>query len=512
MSSQRRTAAFLSVLSLLSTTAAALTTFQPICTAPTSTVSFVFIPNSRGTLEIIWGCVFAIFACTWTIHHPNLPRQRRKGRRGYGENLKCDLRDFWEATKLAFYTIIAPEAIVSVACSELLSAYWIRGEVERVAARKRAWHRSRSVVTPVTPVGPGSNPKALVESISLESSGAASSTATANSRPQTPVAQGGRKQFGNNEEQPSCDDDSWTIAEIQYANMGGFTTLVEGASPGKAGELYHLTAFEILNLWEEGRLLKSLPRIDEDELYDRSKCDLFLKTLAVVEILWSVIQIVTRLVRHLPVSPMELAVLAFSSCAVLIYSFYWMKPKNVYTTIHIPLASAELVPAADLATYRKHNEVHIVREFLLPPLACMKAQIHHIRPPGAPLSSVTSLRIPRSSHYANTLSRIAGYFAAALFGGIHAVAWKFPFPTMTEMLAWRCATVYTAIYGPIVFSQDFMLRKHRKVQKSVFCALTWLYVIARLVIIGEMVRTLFYLPKDSFLPTWVPNWSREIDV
>lgn len=62
--------------------------------------------------------------------------------------------------------------------------------------------------------------------------------------------------------------------------------------------------------------------------------------------------------------------------------------------------------------------------------------------------------------------------------------------------------MYTAVYGPIVFSMDFMLGGHRKVQKSVFCALTWAYVVARLVIIGEMVRGLFYLPGDSFVPTW----------
>ncbi|KAK4208789.1 hypothetical protein QBC37DRAFT_325081 [Rhypophila decipiens] len=440
MSSPGRIRAVLIVLSLATVTTA-FTSFQPLCTAPTSAVSYVAIPNSRGTIEIVWACVFAIFACTWTVHHPNLPRQRRKGRRGWGENMKCDLRDFWESTKLAFYTIIAPEAIVSVACSELLSAYWILGE------------------------------------------------------------------HGIHCDEPLNDSDSWTISEIQFANMGGFTTLVEGETPGKAGTLYHLTAFEILNMWEEGRLLKGLPRIDLDELYDRSKCDFFVKTLSVAEILWSVLQVLIRVARNLVVSPLELAVLAFSACACITYALYWMKPKNVYTTIHVPLASPQLVPAADLARYRQHNEVHIVREFLLPPIGCMKAQMHHVRPAGDPLCSVTSLRIPRGSHYANVVPRIAGYFAAALFGGIHAAAWQFPFPSATELCAWRCATIYTAIYGPITFSQDLLLRRHRTVQKSVFCVLTWLYVIARLVIISEMVRTMFYLPTESFMPTWVPEWT-----
>jgi len=489
------------VLLLLSplSVAGAFTAFQPICTAPPEGVSFVVIPNSRGTLEIIWGCVFAIFACTWTVHHPNVPHQRRKGPRRYSENFRLDLRDFWEATKLALYTVIAPEAIVAVACSELLSAYWIRGEVERIAEKKRAWHRSRPSREAPAPVDPEVPPSPVCS----EGPSHGSSTATASPRPESlTTIQERRKSFVDDYNERSDDGDSWRISEIQYANMGGFTTMVEGPTPGKRPSLYHLTAFEILSMWEDGKLLNGLPRIDEDELYDRSKCDLFLKTLAVVEILWSVTQVVTRLGRKLAVSPMELAVLAFSSCAVLIYGFYWMKPKNVYTSVNVPLLSANLVRPSTLASHRKHHEVHIVREFLLPPHI---PKSHHIRAPGSPLSSVTSLRIPPNNHYANTAPRIAGYFAAALFGGIHAVAWNFQFPSRTELVAWRCATVYTAIYGPIVFSQDFMLRTQRKVQKSVFCFLTWLYVIARLVIIVEMLRTLFYLPPESFVPTWTAN-------
>ncbi|KAM7221035.1 hypothetical protein V8F06_003597 [Rhypophila decipiens] len=420
--------------------------------------------------------------------------------------MKCDLRDFWESTKLAFYTIIAPEAIVSVACSELLSAYWILGEVARIAARKRAWHRRPSSAVSTHATELDSDTKEIFETISLDGHCTGSSTLTAISRPASPAPWDDHK-HGIHCDEPLNDSDSWTISEIQFANMGGFTTLVEGETPGKAGTLYHLTAFEILNMWEEGRLLKGLPRIDLDELYDRSKCDFFVKTLSVAEILWSVLQVLIRVARNLVVSPLELAVLAFSACACITYALYWMKPKNVYTTIHVPLASPQLVPAADLARYRQHNEVHIVREFLLPPIGCMKAQMHHVRPAGDPLCSVTSLRIPRGSHYANVVPRIAGYFAAALFGGIHAAAWQFPFPSATELCAWRCATIYTAIYGPITFSQDLLLRRHRTVQKSVFCVLTWLYVIARLVIISEMVRTMFYLPTESFMPTWVPEWT-----
>lgn len=516
MSSLRGIGAWL-LFSTHFTRVGAFTTYQPICTHPDGQVSFVFIPNSRGTVEIIWACLFAIFACTWTVHHPNLPPQRRKGPRRWTENFKLDLRDFWESTKLAFYAMIAPESIVAVSCSELLSAYWLRGEVERIADNKRAWHRSRGrPICPATPVGPERSPQTTSECINSKemSSGCSIASTTSSS-----IAIECKEKLY---EYTSGDGDSWTIAEIQFANMGGFTTVVAGSGPEKGSTLYHLTAFEIVNMWEEGHLLKALPRIDEDALYDRSKCDLFLKTLAVVEILWSVTQIITRLVRQLAVSPIELAVLAFSTCAVFIYCFYWMKPKNVYTSIPITLdsPSGNLPSATTLARYRRHHEVHIIREFLLPPLSYSHTHpstpqllpqtftAADVRPLGAPLSSVTSFRIPPVSpltKYINTIPRIAGYFAAALFGGIHALAWSFPFPSSAEQVAWRCATVYTALYGPIVFSQDCMLRRHRRLQKTVFCVLTWGYVVARLVIIGEMLRSLFWLPgggKGAFVPTF----------
>ncbi|KAK0712179.1 hypothetical protein B0T21DRAFT_415750 [Apiosordaria backusii] len=56
--------------------AGAYTTFQPACTTPTDPVNFVSSPDSHGSLEILWTSLLTIFACTWAIHHPNVPEQR----------------------------------------------------------------------------------------------------------------------------------------------------------------------------------------------------------------------------------------------------------------------------------------------------------------------------------------------------------------------------------------------------------------------------------------------------
>lgn len=58
----------------------AYTSFQPTCTIPNSTVNFVASPGMRGSLDILWSCLFTILACTWSIQHLNVPEQRDRSK------------------------------------------------------------------------------------------------------------------------------------------------------------------------------------------------------------------------------------------------------------------------------------------------------------------------------------------------------------------------------------------------------------------------------------------------
>ncbi|KAH8599526.1 hypothetical protein B0O99DRAFT_328402 [Bisporella sp. PMI_857] len=64
---------FLIPFFFLISTALAFTHFNPNCTTPNTVVNFVSTPNSRGTLNILWSCLFTIIACTWSIQHLNIP-------------------------------------------------------------------------------------------------------------------------------------------------------------------------------------------------------------------------------------------------------------------------------------------------------------------------------------------------------------------------------------------------------------------------------------------------------
>ncbi|KAJ7127658.1 hypothetical protein C8R44DRAFT_616196, partial [Mycena epipterygia] len=69
------------------------------------------INSCRRLLDIIWGCLSTIFACTWVSVHPNVPPPNQ-GR----------LVLFWRKLKMMLIAIIAPEIMVCFAARQLIAA------------------------------------------------------------------------------------------------------------------------------------------------------------------------------------------------------------------------------------------------------------------------------------------------------------------------------------------------------------------------------------------------------
>lgn len=111
-----------------------------------------------------------------------------------------------------------------------------------------------------------------------------------------------------------------------------------------------------------------------------------------------------------------------------------------------------------------------------------------------------------------------------LFGGLHCLAWNFHFPTPAEALAWKICSVITSGL-PLLFSVPLstlmwsrLLRRDSKASSEMTStvSLTFvivflvLYVLARLLLIVEMFRALFFLPPEAFIDTWsgsFPHWG-----
>ncbi|KAK1252884.1 hypothetical protein MKX08_004071 [Trichoderma sp. CBMAI-0020] len=489
--------------------AQAYTTFEPDCSAPTKKVNYVAAPSSRGTLDILLKSVFAIFACTWTIHHPNVPRQyhgyRRKPK-SQPDNHDANpdlcshsdtswdwrLRALLKSTGRMVLTIFAPEVIIAVAYNDRLAA--------------RVDH------------------KALVD-------------------------------------QAVKDEISWSWIHTYYANMGGFVVEKKDYTRWTSGEynMHHLSGRDIFILRKLGYIEK-LPNMSKRALKDRAKSDSLIKAISVTQIVWSTARILARTVWRLSICPLELTVLAFSLCAIVIYLLYWEKPKSIGITTSVMPAQpytyddirVVLTLARDEGIYVKaennmissssiesksagpksagppsigicewtpsHDVNQNASSYILRTWSTMP--LFSFRKPtsvdGAPLR-IDSVRKGERFDDGTLWALLAGM---VLFGSIHIGAWHFEFPTRADRMLWRCSTVYSVgcvFIALVAVSLQKAANKARREHpdgrlgtvlgycgRFLYFAGLLLYVVARLVILVEMFRTLFYLPPDAYISSRTP--------
>lgn len=98
--------------------------FETTCSAPNPQSEFLFVssPNTRGTLNILWSSIFTIFACTWTLQHPDVPKQRNDREPGLSGGLKWILKGFGKSALLMILTALAPEWVMRKAVRDFIRA------------------------------------------------------------------------------------------------------------------------------------------------------------------------------------------------------------------------------------------------------------------------------------------------------------------------------------------------------------------------------------------------------
>ncbi|TRX91258.1 hypothetical protein FHL15_007863 [Xylaria flabelliformis] len=223
----------------------------------------------------------------------------------------------------------------------------------------------------------------------------------------------------------------WTLTHCYFANMGGFY-IHEDAGPSSAVKIHLLTTSHFIKCWQSIKI----PSLSEDDLKDKSKTDYFTKALAVIQIAQLLLSLVARAVQHLAVSQLETLTLAFAICGVLTYGCSWYKPQNVKRPIQVFLRrpTEGLPPEIRKRTFDSLWQV----------LSNLKATDW-----AQPLERVPNDNIPKikpsETHYA--LYVLTALTAA--FGSIHAIAWNFEFPTSTERLLWRIATLISTAVPPL---------------------------------------------------------------
>ncbi|KAL8856366.1 MAG: hypothetical protein Q9178_007057 [Gyalolechia marmorata] len=136
-----------------------------------------------------------------------------------------------------------------------------------------------------------------------------------------------------------------------------------------------------------------LPKISTEDILDKNKSDNVSKLLSVLQALWMLVQIIGRLIRHLPVTLLEVNTLAHIICAIIIYAFYWNKPKliNEPTRLRgdwIPPIAAYMFMSSQISGWRSVRPGILKKDWIDPEFsilafdhpACRKAELNSVCP------------------------------------------------------------------------------------------------------------------------------------
>ncbi|OOF92536.1 hypothetical protein ASPCADRAFT_517912 [Aspergillus carbonarius ITEM 5010] len=297
------------ILVFVSSNVHAFNTIHTNCTLPPPGTKFVTAPNTRGSLQILWSSLFTILACTWTVLHLNVPKYvPEPDKKQFWKWLKWAVHKYQHPVKWFLLTVVAPEVS--------FTKYWD--------------DQSR-----------------------------------------------GRSLFYHYEHE--LKDKGWTKTHLLFANMG-VTPAGNETSPhdtasecnrssedpaNKFKDAFHLTATDVLKilLAEEENDKLSVPElrnVSVEEINDRSKTDIFMRLLAVGQIVWVVVQILSRWIYGLNVSQLEVTVVAFAFCAVGMYISNRGKPQGVNVPIlfKYPATKATLEKSLESTNLPKPRKEH----------------------------------------------------------------------------------------------------------------------------------------------------------
>lgn len=372
---------------------------------------FVAAPQIRGTLDILWTCLATIFACTYTVLHLNLPEQRDG--RDFDRGWMGDLKWWWKGVSPSFkwmvVTLLAPEYYTALAIGDHDVAKKFLRELKALPASQRP-------------------------------------------------AQG------------------WTFSYSFFIRMGGFAIRSKSDSLDRRPPLIHLKSKTILALLRErannpdqasSSLDFSLPT--EADILDRSKSDMFVKTITALQVLYLCASCLTRFGRRLPTTLLELGTLGFAACSICSYVVLLRMPRGVNNAIVLMYWEQGLSPAAALVIEKNGHQTRV-------------------------------------SNIDDVDSKAAAYCGIALaiaLGGIHLAGWNFVFPTLIDRWLWRSCSI-ASIAAPIIISIIFYWTIEDRFSWLWF-SMVFIYSITRSILIAEMFRCLFYLPTEAYTTTWTIN-------
>jgi len=230
-----------------------------------------------------------------------------------------------------------------------------------------------------------------------------------------------------------------------FALMGGFVLYVDDQRRGT------LTPDELLKFVRDGSV--ESPAITQAEINDRSKSDFFAKCIAILQLVWFVLQFIARRIQKLPVTLLEIDTLGVVVMTCISYLFWLNKPKGAQVPYIVRWKDPNAPPRLD-------SEYVIVID--IPGRTCSDLSAFFFSKGHATLRIYQLLDNKMLFFGALTpkdFAACAACISGMVFGAIHCLAWNFQFPRHAQKILWRVASI------GILFSLTFLLpRINRRVE------------------------------------------------
>ena len=316
--------------------------------------------------------------------------------------------------------------------------------------------------------------------------------------------------------------------------------------------LWPLSSLQMLKAKEMG-LIPPPPYIALKSLKDQSKSDAMVKALAIWQLVWLCISVLARAATHLPITLLEITVLAFSALSILTYILLWHKPQDVkvphYISATRPLTRTDVIvlaARAPVSTLMVHEfwlhgvNVRAMGDSVFPWPRGVTVNLFPQRKLGSLPGPLRRRLVPIAFEMDSVFFGMG--LGGAIFGAIHFAAWNFAFPTPVERLLWRIACGIIVGF-PVLMSATYVLylkwaeRKARQksqkgekgekngegsgegggdgrtniILRRCGHALVPVYFLARLYLLVEVFRSLAYSPPGVFQsvawPLMVPHYA-----
>ncbi|KAI1418525.1 hypothetical protein F5Y13DRAFT_196350 [Hypoxylon sp. FL1857] len=342
--------------------------FKPNYTIPAESVNYVAGPNTRSTLSIVWNCFSVIVLCTWNVLHLNVPSIYRS--KGFWDNIRLVVLASTTKFKWMVVAILVPEYLLGKALSERLSVTFTlfppeKGDPDKDASDEGApdedtpigeWEAVHYylanmgyfvldvqpelgvVIETTTDAGqeqknkpaPNSREGVLCEDVELaileqgDWSGVRDTPGHTNEIEIDPAQRVGQSRPSPEATEKNTSSVNYPPSHRLYQAKIEELLAEEGLSTSKRINLrrlqhrsWALSTKQWKFAFKEG--LAAVPHIPSVHLDKLDKGGALVKLLAIDQVLYLIIQLISRKVQGLPSSQLEIATLAFSVLSLFTY-------------------------------------------------------------------------------------------------------------------------------------------------------------------------------------------------